>query len=168
MPNHNAEASTAALLADLRGRMTALALAQQRRAQLTATATARGKRISVTVNADGVPIELKFSPSIDELRYEEIAKAVIAAAQEAAADVARQTKELVAPLLDERARLPRISELVEGMPDFASEVPPLPPAPITPPNSAERVDAAERAAAAAYSDVEDTGRGSGGVTDSSW
>ncbi|MEV0356837.1 YbaB/EbfC family nucleoid-associated protein [Nocardia sp. NPDC050697] len=167
MPNQDAEATTAALLAEFRSRMTAIARAQQRRAQLTAVATARGKRVSVTVNADGLVIDVKFSAHIDDLRYDEIAKAVVVATQEAAAEVARKGQELVAPLLDERARLPGFAEIVEGMPDFASEVPVAPPTPTTPPNSADRVAAEQDAATPAYAEIEDSRPGAG-VTDSGW
>ncbi|MFC3964557.1 YbaB/EbfC family nucleoid-associated protein [Nocardia jiangsuensis] len=167
MPNNDAEATAASLLADFRGRMSALALAQQRRAQLTAVASARGKRVKATVNADGVLIDLKFAPSIDELRPDEIAKAVVAATQEAAAEVARKARELVAPLLDERARLPKFAEMVDGMPDFAAEIPAAPAAPTTPPHAADRITAAERAGAPGFTDVEEP-RPSHGVTDSGW
>ncbi|WP_067654969.1 YbaB/EbfC family nucleoid-associated protein [Nocardia harenae] len=167
MPNENAEAMTAGLLADFRSRMAAIAQAQQRRAQLTATATARGKRVSVTVNADGVVIDVTFSAHVDDLRYDEIAKAVVAAGQEAAAEVAREARELAVPLLDERARLPKFSEIVDGMPDFAGEIPVAPSPPTTPPNSADRIAAEQDAAATGYAELEDS-RPGGGVSESGW
>ncbi|NKY31776.1 YbaB/EbfC family DNA-binding protein [Nocardia speluncae] len=117
----------AGILEGLRKEMGTLADLEQRRAQFTATATMHDKRVTVTVNAEGHLIDLRFSSKIDSLDYGEIATAVVAATKAAAADVARQAEELIAPLRQHQAQMPNLHELVGGMPDLQAEIPAPPP-----------------------------------------
>ncbi|WP_378737195.1 YbaB/EbfC family nucleoid-associated protein [Nocardia brasiliensis] len=169
MTNEYAKTELASVWEEVQQQFRSIAQIQQERAQLTASATVR-KRVTVTVNADGTIIETKFGPRIEELNFTEIAEAVTAAAQQACAELARKTQDLMAPLHERRARLPRVSDLIEGMPDFSAQQPVEPEVSLAPPGSAERQDAADNdSAAREFSNVEaytpDLGRG---VTQSSW
>lgn len=161
----------AGLLEEFRDHMRDIARAQRERVELTATATTRDKTVSVTVNADGVVIETRFSNRIDELSHEQIAKAVTRVAQQAADMVFAKSKALTAPLLDERARLPRLSDLIEGMPGIETEIPLEPPVSLAPPGSPERADSDE---VMMFTDVEGYIHGSEGrgatesVADHAW
>ncbi|MFB7877973.1 MULTISPECIES: YbaB/EbfC family nucleoid-associated protein [unclassified Nocardia] len=135
MANEHAKAQMADILETVQEQMRAIAQVQRDRAQIVASATVR-KRVTVTVNADYKVIETKFTPDIDDLTYTEIAKAVTEAAQQAAVEVGRRTQELMAPLQRERARLPKITELVDDMDGFA--IPQPVEASLAPPNSPER------------------------------
>ncbi|MEU6580750.1 YbaB/EbfC family nucleoid-associated protein [Nocardia sp. NPDC046763] len=139
MTRQNGEVAKAAILEDFTTQMREIAEASRKRTQLVASASAASGRVQVTVNADGVVIATRFSSDIGELTYEEIAKAVTTAAQNAATDVARQGRELLQPLRDRRARMPRLSELIEGMPDIESQAPTIEPASLAPPRSRERL-----------------------------
>ncbi|WP_330252258.1 YbaB/EbfC family nucleoid-associated protein [Nocardia sp. NBC_00565] len=171
MANEFAKAEMAAVLDEVQQQFRAIAQVQQQRAELIASATVR-KRVTVTVNADGTIVETKFASDIDELSYGEIAKAVTEAAQKATAEVTRKAQELMMPLHDRRARLPKLSDLVEGMPDLSTEMPMAPKVSLAPPNADERrAAAAQDSAPMEFSDVEVVSRQSGadrGVTDSSW
>ncbi|MEV4124615.1 YbaB/EbfC family nucleoid-associated protein [Nocardia sp. NPDC049707] len=163
-----AEGEISGLLDDFRKRMQDIAAAQRQRVKLTATATTRDKLVSVTVNANGVVIETRFADRIDELSYADIAKAVTKMAQQAADEVFRKSKELAAPLLEERARLPKLSDVIEGMPDVEREIPLEPPVSVAPPGSPER----DEDEAMTFDDVEsldharaDPGKG---VTGQAW
>ncbi|WP_227998528.1 YbaB/EbfC family nucleoid-associated protein [Nocardia australiensis] len=174
MTNEHAKSELAAVLDEVQQQMRDIARVQQQRAQLTASATVR-KRVTVTVNADGAIIETKFGPGVDELSYSDIAKAVTAAAQQAFTDVARKGQDLMVPLNDRRARLPKMSDLVEGMPDFTAETPERPSVSLAPPDADERrgaIGARESdSSAMEFSDVELVARQrtrDRGVSDSSW
>ncbi|SLJ77554.1 Uncharacterised protein [Mycobacteroides abscessus subsp. abscessus] len=93
------------------------------------------------------------------------------AAQQAAAEVARRGQDLLAPLQDRRARLPKISDLVEGMPDLNAEIPAPPPVSTAPPAARQRsVVDDDDSSALRFEDVEaiDPARRDRGVTDSGW
>ncbi|MEU4319043.1 YbaB/EbfC family nucleoid-associated protein [Nocardia fluminea] len=135
MANEHAKAQMADILETVQTQMRAIAQVQQDRAKIIASATVR-KRVTVTVNADYKVIETKFTPDIDDLTYTEIAKAVTEAAQQASVEVARKTQALMAPIQSERARLPKITELVDDMDGFA--IPQPVEASLEPPNSPER------------------------------
>ncbi|WP_330233017.1 YbaB/EbfC family nucleoid-associated protein [Nocardia sp. NBC_00508] len=161
------------LLDAFQEQMLAIAEAQQERTKLTGTATSRDKTVTVTVNANGVVIETKFAAGIADLSYAQIAKTVTKVAQDAAAEVARKNRELAAPITDRRARLPKLSDLIDGMPDFVSEIPVEPPVSLAPPGSPERSEGDEDTAAMRFTDVEEFDHGEredrpGRVTDSSW
>ncbi|WP_067695698.1 YbaB/EbfC family nucleoid-associated protein [Nocardia jejuensis] len=166
------EAAAAGILEGFAQQMRAVAEVSRKRAQLTAGGTAAGGRITVVVNADHIVIATRFSPDIDELTPDELAKGVTAAAQKAAAEVARLTKELLQPIRDERARLPKLSELIEGMPDVQALAPLDPPVSLAPPNSRERLSqrdapAVEFTDALDYDDWRSSGS-SGGATSREW
>ncbi|MFI9506323.1 YbaB/EbfC family nucleoid-associated protein [Nocardia sp. NPDC052566] len=135
MTNDFAKAELASVLSEVKQQFRSIAQVQQARVQLTASATVR-KRVTVTVNAEGTIIETKFGSGIEELSFPEIARAVTAAAQQASAEVARKNQELMAPLHDRRARLPKLSELIDGLPDFGAEAPKSPPVPLLPTGAA--------------------------------
>ncbi|GAB4583208.1 YbaB/EbfC family nucleoid-associated protein [Nocardia sp. IFM 10818] len=116
----------------------ALAETTRKRAQLTGSGSAANGLITVTVNADNVVIATKVSADAEDLTLDEIAAAVTAAAQHAAADVARKTEEFFRPLNEKRAKMPKLSELFEDMPDL--EQVPLPKPSLAPPNSRERLE----------------------------
>ncbi|KAF0848240.1 YbaB/EbfC family nucleoid-associated protein [Nocardia caishijiensis] len=166
MVNEQARADMADILEGVQEQMRTIARLQQERATLTATATVR-RHVTVTVNADNVVIETKFGPDVEDLSYAEIAKAVTEAAKQASADMARQTSQLLEPLNTQRARMPKLSDLVEGMPEIT--VPEQVKAPTTAPNSPTRVADADKPME--FSGTVDPGPGrdrGGSVTDSSW
>jgi DNA-binding protein YbaB len=162
--------AAASAMESFRSQMQLIAQLQQQRVRLTASASARDKRVTVTVNANGVVIDTKFAADIDELSYDEIAAAVTDAAQRAAGEVARKSEELVRPLRDERARRPKLSEAVEGMPDLEALIPLEPPVATTAPD--EEPDADDPVLV--FEDVveidhrRDDVRRDTGVSDSSW
>lgn len=133
----------ASILEGFQEQMRAIAEASRRRAQLTASASASGGRVTVTVNADGIVIATRLSADAGTMTLDEIAAAVTAAAQKAAADVALQSKELLQPLREERARLPKLSELFDGMPDLQAQAPLIPPASLAPPKSRRVTESVE-------------------------
>ncbi|MEU7764908.1 YbaB/EbfC family nucleoid-associated protein [Nocardia sp. NPDC049190] len=147
------EGDMASILEAFQEQMRTIAEAQRKRTKLTGTATSRDKTVTVTVNANGVVIKTKFHPNIKYLSIEQLASTVTKVAQDAAAVVARKNEELAAPITDRRARLPKLSELVDGMPDFAGEIPIEPPVPLAPPTSPESAQTSDEAAAQ-FTDVE--------------
>lgn len=137
MANEFLKGELASMMDEFQAQMTALADVHQRRAQLTAAGTASQKRVTVTLNADGVVIETRFTDT-EDLTHQELAKAVTEAAQEAAAELARTTAELMNPLRERRGHMPKISDLIEGLPNLEDRLPDLIPASLAPPNSPER------------------------------
>ncbi|WP_084534937.1 YbaB/EbfC family nucleoid-associated protein [Nocardia yamanashiensis] len=133
----------ASILEGFQEQMRAIAEASRKRAQLTASASAANGRITVTVNADGIVIATRLSADADSLTLDEIAAAVTSAAQKAAADVGRQAQELLRPLRDERSRMPKLSELFDGMPDLQTQAPVIPPASLAPPKSRRVTESVE-------------------------
>ena len=168
MSNEHAKAEMAAVLDGVREQLQTVARIQNERTQLTASATVR-KRVTVAVNADGTVIETKLAAGVEDLTYTEIAKAFTEAAQQAAAAVARQGEDLMRPLHDQRARLPKISDLIAEMPDLHAEIPDPPAVSTAPPGARERAEVSKEDLT--FSDVESVTsaeeRG-GGVTDSGW
>ncbi|NUS45416.1 MAG: YbaB/EbfC family DNA-binding protein [Mycobacteriaceae bacterium] len=132
----------AQVMNDFHAQMADIGRMQQLRATLVATGYAADKRVAVSLNADGIVIETVFADDIGDLDHDEIAAAVTAAGQAAARDLQRQTDEVHAPLLERRARMPKLSEIIgtiEGLEDF-----PAPPAvSLAPPGSPDRVAADE-------------------------
>ncbi len=159
MTNEQAKAQLADIIEGVQEQMRSIAQVQRDRAEIVASATVR-KRVTVSVNADYKVIETKFSADIDDLTYPEIARAMTEAAQQAAAEVARLTKEMMAPLQDARSRLPKLTDIVAGMPDLL--VPEVVEASLAPPNSPERQEISEGDQLLGA-----PGR-SGSATDSSW
>ncbi|MQY24998.1 YbaB/EbfC family nucleoid-associated protein [Nocardia aurantia] len=139
MANEAEKAQLAGLKDLVQGAFVSITHAQEQRAQLTAAAHAAGRRVTITVNADGVVIKTEFSDSIDDLTYSEIAAAVTAATQDAAAQVRQQAQRLMADLQREQARMPSMSEFFPMMPDIRSMIPTPPEVPTSPPGSPDRV-----------------------------
>ncbi|WP_327112624.1 YbaB/EbfC family nucleoid-associated protein [Nocardia sp. NBC_01730] len=163
MADDFADASFAEAMDSFTQQMQLISGLQQQRARLTASASVRDRRVTVTVNADGVVIETKFSSDIDDLDYDEIAAAMTQAAQQAAAEIARRTDELLAPLTEQKMTMPKFSDLVEGFPDVQGQIPAAPVVSLAPPNAVERQEVAD----------DEPGRvrpsdRSSGVYDSSW
>ncbi|MRH88618.1 YbaB/EbfC family DNA-binding protein [Nocardia sp. SYP-A9097] len=170
MVRERGEAEAASILEGFSRQMREIAEASRKRALLTASATSG--RVTVTVNADCIVIATRFASDIGEFGFDEIARAVTAAAQQASADMRRKTEELLRPLSDQRAKMPKLSELFEGMPDLESQAPTLPPASLAPPQARERLaqqaePAPEFTDAVDYEDWHST-RGNSGPTSNSW
>ncbi len=157
MSNERLMADAAMLMDAFKEQMSGIAGIQRDRSQLTATVTACDKRISVTVNADGILIATKFAEDIRDISYEEIAAAMTQAVQAAAQKVQKLSNELMEPLREQKARLPRLSDIIEGAPDLGEMMPVAPPVSLSPPDSDERVRAAERPDMI-FQDVEDMPR----------
>lgn len=121
--NEGAKADLAELLAGFDRQMVTIARIQQARAQIIGRAAVRGKRVRVAVNVEGVVIETTFGADIDDLEYAEIAAAMTAAAQQAAADAKRQEQQLLAPLLEQQARMPKLHEMLDEIPDLSDRIP---------------------------------------------
>ncbi|GGL23647.1 YbaB/EbfC family nucleoid-associated protein [Nocardia jinanensis] len=165
MTNEQAKAELASIMDGVQEQMRTIARIQQQRAELTARATARGKKVTVTVNADNTVIDVKFADDIDELSYQEIAKAVVEATQRACERIAEKTTDLMSPLDIQRSRMPKLSDLVEGLADL--EVPGRVAASTARPTAAAHRTVAD-GSGRPPGDAE-TGRGRGGAaTDSSW
>ncbi|WP_280266761.1 YbaB/EbfC family nucleoid-associated protein [Nocardia wallacei] len=169
MSNEHAKRELAELLTAFDDQVQTIADIHERRARLTATGTARRKKIMVTVNADGVVIETRFASDIGDLDYPEIARGVTEAAQQAAAEMTRKTSELMQPLQAQRARLPKLSDLIEGLPDLTQRMPVAPPVSTAPPDSPERRSGTADSDMQ-FTDVDeiDFDSGSKGITDSGW
>ncbi|MFF0452309.1 YbaB/EbfC family nucleoid-associated protein [Nocardia africana] len=127
--NERLHADMMTVLEGLDEQLRGIAEIQLRRSRLTATASACEQRIQVTVNADGLLIDTKFADDIADLTYDEIAAGMTAAVQQAAAEVLRLGAELMRPLRERKAQLPKLSEFVEGAPDLGQMMPTAPPAP---------------------------------------
>ncbi|RDI46164.1 YbaB/EbfC family nucleoid-associated protein [Nocardia mexicana] len=169
MSNEHAKRELAELLTAFDDQVKTIADIHQRRAQLTATGTACRKRVMVTVNADGTVIETRFNSDISDLDYPEIARGITEAAQKAAAEMTRKTSELMQPLQAQRARLPKLSDLIEGLPDLTERVPVAPPVSTAPPDSPER-HSGTADSEMQFVDVDeiDFDGGKKGITDSGW
>ncbi|MFC9897711.1 YbaB/EbfC family nucleoid-associated protein [Nocardia sp. NPDC127579] len=152
---------------------------QRQRAQLTAEGVAAEGAVTVVVNADNIVVATRFDADSSDLDLEELAQAVTAAAQKAAAAVAEKSRELAAPVVEARGRLPKLSELLPGLPDIQEHIPVAPPAPLTepaPPELPVDVDVREvrdsggaAAAPMEFTDVENPDESQGSeVADSSW
>mgnify|MGYP002652439954 CR=1 FL=1 len=160
MTDNYLKGELAALAESVEKQLRGVADLQQRRAKLTGRGTAAKQRVVVVVNADGVVVDTKFTGDVEELTYGELAKAVTEAAQAAAEDVGRKWRDLSAPMLAERAKMPSLGDLVSGLPDV--RVPAPPPASTAPP---------EHEGGMEFTDVEefDHRRSSGtSVNDSGW
>ncbi len=159
MTNEQAKAQLADIIEGVQEQMRAIAQVQRDRAKIIASATVR-KRVTVSVNADYKVIETKFSSDIDDLTYPEIARAMTEAAQQASAEVARLTQEMIAPIQENRSRLPKLTDLVSDMPDLV--VPEAVEASLAAPNAPERQESSEGDQLLGAPDR------SGSATDSSW
>lgn len=153
------------LMEDIRATLNTVARLQRERAALVGRATVRRGRVSVAVNADNVLVDLKFGRDVEDLDYPELARAVIEATQAATVEVGRKSRELMQPLQDQRARLPKLSDLVPGMPNLRDQLPVPEPPPLTRPGDRNRSASGE------FDDVDMVDRRGPrepGVTDSGW
>ncbi|MFI9503667.1 YbaB/EbfC family nucleoid-associated protein [Nocardia sp. NPDC052566] len=155
MSTEHLDSDMESLLEAFQRQMREVVEVQQRRVLLTANATSRDKRITVTVNADGLLIDVQFTSDIAELDYDEIASAIRDLTQEAAAAVARETQALIEPLTARQTRLPKVSEVIEGMPDFETGLPLRLPVSTAAPGAPERRELAAQATAMTFADVEE-------------
>ncbi|MBO0852463.1 MAG: YbaB/EbfC family DNA-binding protein [Nocardia sp.] len=130
MVNERLKADMATVLEGLDEQMRGLAKIQLERSRLTATASVCEQRITVTVNADGLLIDTDFADDIAELTYDEIAAGMTEAVQKASAEVLRRGLELMEPLRERKAQLPKLSEIIEGAPDLGEMMPTAPPPPV--------------------------------------
>jgi len=157
------------LMEDIQSTLQTITRLQHERVALVGRASVRRGRITATVNADNVLVDLKFHRDIDDLTHAELARAIIEATQAAAADLAQKSKELMQPLQEQRSRLPKLSDLVPGMPDLRDRMPAPEPPPLTKPKADH--GAASDDSALTYDDVEVVEEHKSrepGVTDSSW
>ncbi|WP_157574075.1 YbaB/EbfC family nucleoid-associated protein [Nocardia jejuensis] len=136
MVREHGDAEAASIIDEFAGQMRAIAETTRKRALLTGQGIAADGRVTVTVNSDSAVIATRFSDDIDDLGYDEIAQAVTEAAQKAIAEVTRKAQELMRPLSDKRGKMPKLSELFEGMPDLETTAPPA--ASMAAPGSRER------------------------------
>lgn len=118
MANDRDKEELVALIGETKDQLRAIVEIQRARADLVGTGSALRNRVTVTVNADGTVIETKFGAGIEDLSYSEIARAVTEAAQKAAKDLADRHRTLVEPLESRRARMPKLADLIEDMPDL--------------------------------------------------
>ncbi|WP_040794552.1 YbaB/EbfC family nucleoid-associated protein [Nocardia higoensis] len=166
MSNEHARTELAAILDETREQLRMIAGIQRARAALIGTGSSRRHRVTVSVNADGTVIETKFGHGIEDLSHAEIAKAVTEAAQQAARHLAEQHAALMDPVRERRARLPKLTDLIEDMPDF--DLPEAPKPTPTPPKSLDRPAPIETDEPR-YSDVEERQEPSTRrVTESGW
>lgn len=155
------------LLDDARQQLRAIHRLIAERAELVASGSAHGKRVAVTVNADNIIIETKFGPGIEDLSPAEIAAAVTEAGQLACTEMARKTRELIAPAVIDSQRLPQLTELVEDIPDL--EIPKPVAASTAPPNSRERHQDSNADPGMHFTDTEDYEPApNSSATDSAW
>ncbi|MFI1915053.1 YbaB/EbfC family nucleoid-associated protein [Nocardia sp. NPDC020380] len=154
MANEAAKGQLAELVELVQGGIASIARAQQERAQLTATAQAAGRRVTITVNADCIVIKTEFSDDINDLTYSEIAAAVTAATQDAAAQVQQKAQKILDAAQEEQSRIPALSEFFPVMPDIQAMMPTPPAVSTTPPGSPERT-APEHEGAVRFTNVEE-------------
>ncbi|GAB2669520.1 YbaB/EbfC family nucleoid-associated protein [Nocardia goodfellowii] len=165
MTNEYAKAELAHVLEEVQEQFKDIARIQQARATLTASATVR-KLVTVTVNANGVVIDTKFGPHAEGAGLSELAKAMTEAAQQAVTEVNKLGMELMAPVQERQARLPKLTDLLDGFAEIKPQAPVAPPVTMVPPGAAEPE---EGDAPMEFSDVEAyvPDRGTS-FTDSSW
>lgn len=106
---------------------------------MTASASAEHGRITVTVNMSGSIVRTEFSDEVDELGHGAIARGILQAAQQAAAEALRKREELTAPLRALRAGMPRVEEgmrqgAMARIAGLRDELPRPVRAPLTPPS----------------------------------
>ncbi|MCX4093050.1 YbaB/EbfC family nucleoid-associated protein [Nocardia sp. alder85J] len=123
MENEYARAELASVVDEVQRQLRLAATIEEQRRQLTATASVRGNRVSVTVNATGQLTDATFGPGAEDLSYAELARAVTEASAQAIAEVTRRSRELAAPMTANYGRLPKLSDLIEGMPDLSDALP---------------------------------------------
>lgn len=138
MANEGLMGDLGSLIDSVQAQMSQLAQVKKVRDQLTASASVERGRVTVVVDVHGHVTETRFNDDIADLTYLDIGKAVTTAAQKAAAEVKLKEEELMAPLLALRARMPKVEDIIEGLPDLRSEFPTPPPVSTDAPGLRER------------------------------
>ncbi len=121
MTSHWNDSDADEVIHALHEKVTELTRVQQERVRLTAKATSRDGAVSITVNANGTVIETRFGPAAEDLEYRKLAQRVTTTAQRAVEELRRKTDELMADIVEGHNRLPKLYELIEGMPNFDDE-----------------------------------------------
>jgi DNA-binding protein YbaB len=103
-------------------------VAKQRLQQLSATLASHDGAATVTVNAAGALQKLAFGPKARELPLEQLAATVVATAQRAQAQAARQLTAIMAPVIGPDSDAMRFLEEQFPAPELPEERPPRPPA----------------------------------------
>jgi DNA-binding protein YbaB len=115
------------LVAQPQEQLANFAAIQRQQSALTATASVAAGMVQVSVNARGVVIETRIDHDyLDEYDVEDLGHDITDAAQRAAATVQRRASALMEPLMEHRAALPSLSEIISGatdLGDFESQVP---------------------------------------------
>lgn len=119
MDNDAARHELTEALALLQEHLAELAVVERERAALSATAHAADGTVMVTVDALGVVSAAVVDETYaDEHDFADLGGFFTEAAQAAAADVARRSAELLAPLAARRAHFPSLADVVDGAPDL--------------------------------------------------
>jgi DNA-binding protein YbaB len=112
------------VLALVQEQMADIAAMQEKQAAVTGIGTAADGMVEVTVNAQGHLIKTDIDEAyLEEHQFEDLSHHITEAAQEAAADAARQVSELLVPISERRKRFPSLSDIVDGAPDLRDLVP---------------------------------------------
>lgn len=126
-------------MAHAQERLANFAAIQRQQAALTATASAAVGMVQVSVNARGVVIETRIDHDyLDEYDIEDLGRDITDAAQRAASTVQRQASALLEPLMEHRAALPSLSEIINGATDLGDFECQVPTVSTATPNSPER------------------------------
>lgn len=157
------------LMEDIQSTLQSIARLQRDRTELIGKGSARRGRVTAMVNANNILVDLKFTKDIDDLTHAELSRAIVEATQAAVEDVTQKTKELMQPLQEQRARLPKIQDLVPGMPDLRASMPMAPTPSLSKP-AADSIATGEDSPMV-YNNVEvveEHKSREAGVTDSGW
>ena len=102
-----------------------IAAMQKQQAELKFNVQAADGTVEVTVDARGQLIKAVIDKSyLDDHDFDELGGYVTQAAQTAAQGVGQRVADLLAPLNERYGKLPKFSEIVEGLPDPADLFPP--------------------------------------------
>ncbi|MFI9504696.1 YbaB/EbfC family nucleoid-associated protein [Nocardia sp. NPDC052566] len=137
-PNDRLKSEVAQVIDDVHRLITGFAEAKRLHQAVTASVTAERERIVVVADVSGAVTEVYFEDGIEDLGYHQIARGVVQAAQRAAAEVKSKADEILSPQRSALLRLPKLSDLVDWLPDEES-IPTPPPALLTPPAEREPV-----------------------------
>jgi DNA-binding protein YbaB len=140
MVNHRPAVDFTELEAQAQEQLANIAAIQRQQAALTATASVADGMVQVSVNARGAVIETRIDHDyLDECAVEDLGHDITDAAQQAALTVRRRASALMEPLMEPRAALRSLSEIISGardLRDFESQVPTVS---TVPPSSPERL-----------------------------
>ncbi|CAM4113430.1 YbaB/EbfC family nucleoid-associated protein [Nocardia ninae] len=135
-PNDRLRMEVAQVVDDVHRLISGFAEAKRLHQKVTASASAERERIVVVADVSGAVTEVDFDDDIEDLGYHQIARGVVQAAQRAAAAVQRKADEILSAQRAALLGLPKLSDLVDWMPD-EQQLPPPPPALLTPPAERE-------------------------------